>query len=845
MLWWPSSSSNIFKGSERLTGLAGQRLYLLVTDGRDIPRAGAALAEYLWAAGHGYCTISSSGSLLDRCLVDSSVWQSNRIDFAAGAHCSPPLEQRRGQPVLIPGKSDGPLDTKSWIPEPSSKIRDAAKVNRRAERGRLEPERQRVRDRYIQSQAQHIIDRLPIDRRSAAAPDVLMAQVKEQVRTSLDGGVLFADWPLLLEEGETITVAQALDDPSRYHGTQLLDPLEPDYDRGRVVAKLYLYGRHRIHSFAHGGRWFRLVRQAREIEIQAGNSRGAIDETLELMRGAGEFYDFGDALAVVGDDGAIRPQGPPALLYYVGGAARYFRLKRDRSGQLVREYVDPPDRMLRSLLDIGRARGLRQLRTVVTAPTIRPDGSVLSQPGFDAQTGLLVLTSDHLPEIPTCPTLEQCSEALARLWEPFSEFPFVGPIDRAVHLAALLTACVRPILKTAPAFGYDAPVQGSGKTLLAMSVGALASDQLLPVWPHVGAQGDEEIRKRLFAGLREGAPVIIWDNVTGVFDSAALAALLTSEKYRDRELGKSQTSEVPNAATFIITGNNLRLAGDLPRRVMVCRIDPATESPLQRKFSTDPLAYVRARRQSMVAAALTLMRGWLSSGNERFGNPLASFEQWDHLVRQTVLWVAAHVAESGKFGDPVDSVLKNVAVDPETEVLGELLEAWVRVFGEDRPVRANELVKLVDATSAGAFGTDNAEHSVMLRDALTALCWQKGRATATNIGKALGYRKHRRVAGRWLDSEQDRTGVMVWFVRSQRPEDRRGCRGLQGMKSICDFDESDGILLKGTQKAPQQSPASPGKRLGVEHLLGGLSQEDAQCWTRRVAWSTTSRPLRH
>ncbi len=82
MLWWPSTSSCIVNTTTGATlrGIRGQRLYLMVTDARDIPRAGKALCERLWAAGHGCFAISGAGSLLERALFDTSVWQSNRID---------------------------------------------------------------------------------------------------------------------------------------------------------------------------------------------------------------------------------------------------------------------------------------------------------------------------------------------------------------------------------------------------------------------------------------------------------------------------------------------------------------------------------------------------------------------------------------------------------------------------------------------------------------------------------------------------------------------------------------------------------------------------------------------
>ena len=84
-IWWPSTSSCIWHGNKEITGIGGQRIYLLVEDASDIPRAGKELNDRLWAQGRGHFEVSKSGSLLERGIFDSSVWQTNRIDFAAGA----------------------------------------------------------------------------------------------------------------------------------------------------------------------------------------------------------------------------------------------------------------------------------------------------------------------------------------------------------------------------------------------------------------------------------------------------------------------------------------------------------------------------------------------------------------------------------------------------------------------------------------------------------------------------------------------------------------------------------------------------------------------------------------
>ena len=92
----------------------------------------------------------------------------------------------------------------------------------------------------------------------------------------------------------------------------------------------------------------------------------------------------------------------------------------------------------------------------------------------------------------------------------------------------------------------DAPVQGSGKTLLASCVAALGTGHVPEIWPHTAGRDDEELRKRLFAALRDGTSALIWDNITGVFDSAALASAITAPVYRDRVLGRSESLNIPN-----------------------------------------------------------------------------------------------------------------------------------------------------------------------------------------------------------------------------------------------------------------------------------------------------------
>ena len=146
-------------------------------------------------------------------------------------------------------------------------------------------------------------------------------------------------------------------------------------------------------------------------------------------------------------------------------------------------------------------------------------------------------------------------------WTPFERFDFATDLDRAVFLAALLTAPVRRILPTAPGDVISASTMGSGKTKLAQAVDILAGGtgetRALPAEP-------KEIRKAITAALMEGRPGIIFDNVTGHLRGDVLCAVLTSPHYSDRILGMSQNARLPTQCTMLFTGNNLEPAERRP-----------------------------------------------------------------------------------------------------------------------------------------------------------------------------------------------------------------------------------------------------------------------------------------
>jgi hypothetical protein len=139
--------------------------------------------------------------------------------------------------------------------------------------------------------------------------------------------------------------------------------------------------------------------------------------------------------------------------------------------------------------------------------------------------------------------------------------------------------------------------------------------------------------------------------------------------YKDRVLGVSPVLRLPTNVLFLISGNNFHPKGDLYRRILTTRIDAKTDAPERRSFDIEPLEYCGERRHLLVAAALTLLRGFIVAGQPRTTRDrLASYERWDDLIRQCVLW-AADQGIAG-LGDPTACIQQAKEQEPERKKAG-------------------------------------------------------------------------------------------------------------------------------------------------------------------------------
>ena len=757
LVWYPSGSSHISRADNGydLTGLRGQRVYVPVTDARDIERTGRAINTMLWASGYGYIKVSGAGTMLTRTLVDTQVWQPERLDFASGAACGDGLIQRRGTPYIIDGVV---LDSAQHIPDPSPLLVEAAKEAEEQAKAEAAEEAAEKREQWLDKMARKECGR--------GADKEAIEDAKKRLKRTLEHNVLMGDFEITVitkaKKTVNVKIRDVLDRPTQYHGLHTLDPIEPDYKDSKVCGKLYLVNnKPTLFSQARGGRTFKLLRQPRNVDIEEGRLADAVTATIDIMKQAPDIFASNDKLGRIVDGQFIELDEYRLLMWCANHVS--FSMWTQRKGSAVQVTIDPTTRLLKTLL-VEAPRQVKRLNAIRDVQTMDCSGRLITKIGFDEQTGILLDTYDDLPNIATMlnPSLKQTKRALDFLMLPFKHFDFVASVDRSILLSALLTTAVSSIVPTRPAFAFDAPSKGSGKTLLAQCVAYLIDGQEPVITPTNSKQSEEEIKKALFSAVRENKGAYVWDNIMGQLDSPSFAGILTGAVISDRVLGKSQTATAKNNTTFILTGNNLTLAGELPRRILKCRIDPNTPTPFNREFEFNPLDLIKQRRSHYIACALIIMRGWFSAlggGIQPVKGKLASFEQWDDLVRQPVAWIAAGMEGltnpdsynypdisnnlRTQYTDVMEYIKEAYANDPDAVEVSSLFHAIHQQFG-DKQFTAQELLNAAYTTTMQDRGEYN--HGNDLADSLRDITGRH-ELTSKSIGRVLNNRKDRIAGG--------------------------------------------------------------------------------------------------
>mgnify|MGYP000877978340 CR=1 FL=1 len=481
-----------------------------------------------------------------------------------------------------------------------------------------------------------------------------------------------------------------------------------------------------------------------------------------------EFFIRGDMLVrpVIEEmvDGAKRKTQVPALIqvtspYMRDTLARHITFKKNKpiksNGEIVdfeEVIIDPPKDLVEIVVNRRGEWPFPTVSGIISTPTLRPDGSVLAEPGYDADTCLYVAPSIELPVMPDRPTRKDAEAAADLLEGLLVEFPFVDDASYSVGLSALITPVVRGCMDVAPMHVTTAPAAGTGKSYLLDTASTICMGVCCPVLS--AGKTEEEMGKRLGAKVMAGHPILCIDNVESDLGGDDLCQVVERKIVEVRVLGKSEMVRAVNRYCVFATGNNLRVRGDMTRRTLLAAMDAKCERPAERPFKSDPVAMAGERRGHYIAACLTLVRAYFEAGRPAQKlKPMGSFGMWSDSVRSALVWLG--------YADPCVTIEATRENDPELQQLTQFMRAWITEFGVDAEYSTGEIAEHVGLSL---------EKNKLMKEACEPFM-RSGKINVRSLGRWIAKQRGRVITVVHVDERmslaiksRELDGVLRWFL---------------------------------------------------------------------------------
>ena len=403
--------------------------------------------------------------------------------------------------------------------------------------------------------------------------------------------------------------------------------------------------------------------------------------------------------------------------------------------------------------------GLPILTGIISTPTLRPDGSLIQDTGWDSATGLYYEPSLKIDRVPDVITDEQVRTSREFVFSKvFGEFCWASPGDFANYLALLVSPMLRPYVKTTTPFGMvTASTPGSGKTNLTDAAGLLygQTSQVLP-------GRTEELQKKITSILAgNSSPVVVFDNLKEgtTISSEILATLVTKEAWDDRMLGASRNIEARNDRLWLASGNGLTVGGDMASRTVMVRLDPRMARPELRQFELGQFSdWIREddNRAQLMWHLLVLVQAWVQGGKTTdTSHTMRNFTRWAQIMGGLL----AFHGVTGFLSNADDLESR----DSDAEEWHTFLAKWSEIFGSSakttRELHASAQVEWVMGTSmdrwSRAFITDE--------NGLTP--------TVKQLGNILASHRDRFHGKYILRSRRNHDNATVWSVEKREDDE--------------------------------------------------------------------------
>lgn len=390
-----------------------------------------------------------------------------------------------------------------------------------------------------------------------------------------------------------------------------------------------------------------------------------------------------------------------------------------------------------------RSLKLPVLAGIVGTPFFTSDANgdnwrLVSQEGYDMQSRYYLHYANGLTLSTSFNKAPTKAEAFAArdfvLDNVFIDFPFAEESSKTHALAMLLLFFMRGAIKGPTPIHYiTKPQPGTGAGLLCEAILQIATGQ--PAKAQTEKRDTDEVRKSLTSTLMSGAVYYWLDNINNPImnhnGSGEYSSAVTTPVWEDRILGSSTNVQIPMSLIFIFCGNHVQVSDEVRRRCLPMKLDAKMDPTERTGFKHDPLSpWVRANRQALVEACLTMIMYWVAQGKPRYkGKKLASFE-----VYCSIMGGLLDSLEMPGFLQNLD-VLKEAGGNSEDALLAFLEVWWQKHKSEQR------MVGNPDSDQDGEFDGRESLVSLITENGIEMdIKGHDGAAKRMSLGRQLGFK---------------------------------------------------------------------------------------------------------
>ena len=242
------------------------------------------------------------------------------------------------------------------------------------------------------------------------------------------------------------------------------------------------------------------------------------------------------------------------------------------------------------------------LPTVVAAshiPTLRPDGTLATTPGFDVASGAYYAPRGPAVAVPDVPTKADVDAAARLLCGFLDEIGFERDRDRVAAVAVIVEAVLRPVLKMPrPIFVVEPTVRGDHKELLPALLGVIVDGAHREFeWTRTEA----EVARSIAEATRAGAGYRWWQFHNGRAGHEALVAAASETVHRPSIVVSLKSGAAPHETL---------VPWSVPIRLDWARSNSGTRTGKRGLHRDQAVKY----RFAFIRAAAILVRHWAIVG---------------------------------------------------------------------------------------------------------------------------------------------------------------------------------------------------------------------------------------